>query len=476
MDILTTFEILGSLSATALGYLGLQSRGFGAKYWQIKDPELKISHRDAAYVRRTWPKLARNLKLALRDDVPTVIGSMVAKNGKPEPRIRVPKLQRVTTDHYGIVAEFRTLPGIGLEEFEGKTKYFADAWDMTRVAVHQVKPRVVHVRAVREDPLQEVRVLNRPAKVPSDLTSIPIGIDDYAQMVRLGLKSETGIGVYGAPRRGKTSLVLGLMTALADREEVQFVLADGKVSTGFEGDYYDLGHRCLAVIGDSLEDYNALIKEVAKVRELRQRTIRQELGTPNFWDRGPSRAWPLLFVVIDEGHTYYEQITPAGNNADIKTKNALAAENAYVTADLIKKCGSVGIFFVIATQKPTSDAIPTAIRANLTYRLCLGVREESVAVAALGEDIKKYPDMMPTQFMRNEFRGCAVMVHEDRPGFTRFRNPYTGPQLATQTAYDTKHLVMTRNARLGLTVGRTHLQQLPNDAAALLPPVKEIEN
>jgi hypothetical protein len=35
---------------------------------------------------------------------------------------------------------------------------------------------------------------------------------------------------------------------------------------------------------------------------------------------------------------------------------------------------------------------------------------------------------------------------------------------------------MTRNARLGLTVGRTHLQQLPNDATALLPPVKEIEN
>ena len=86
MDILTTFEILGATSTTGLAYLGAQSRGYGLRYWQIKDPELRVSHRDAAFVRRTWPRLARNLKLALRDDVPTLAQSMLTSGNKqPQP-------------------------------------------------------------------------------------------------------------------------------------------------------------------------------------------------------------------------------------------------------------------------------------------------------------------------------------------------------------------------------------------------------
>lgn len=476
MDILTTFEILGATSTAGLAYLGAHSRGFGLKYWQIKDPEIRTSHRDAAYVRRTWTRLARNLKLALRDDMPTFARSMMTSgNKKPEPRIRVPRLLNVRTDHYGIRAEFRPLPGIGLEEFQAKASYLANEWGMTRVAVDQPNPRTITVRAVRTDPLREVRILNRPARVPSDLRQIPIGIDDYGDIVHLGLESATGVGVYGAPRWGKTSLILGMITALAEREEVQMIIADGKVSTGFEGDYYDIGHRALAVIGGSISDYNVLIKEVEKIRAARQASIRQELGTPNFWNRGPSTAWPLLFVVVDEAHTYFRQLSPAVSK-EIKEQNAMAAENVWLTEQLVKLCGSVGIFFVIATQKPTADAIPTAIRANLTWRMCLGVREPSVAEAALGEEIKQYPDMNPMQFMRNDFRGCAVIGSEDRPGFTRFRNPFTSPELAAVVASDTKYLVMANHGRIPLTVGRAHLGISPESPAALLAPPEQIEN
>ncbi|WP_220136194.1 hypothetical protein, partial [Nocardia gipuzkoensis] len=57
-----------------------------------------------------------------------------------------------------------------------------------------------------------------------------------------------------------------------------------------------------------------------------------------------------------------------------------------LTEDAVKKCGSVGIYFIIATQKPTSDAIPTAIRANLTHGLCLadGDREAGLSGEVLG--------------------------------------------------------------------------------------------
>ena len=131
---------------------------------------------------------------------------------------------------------------------------------------------------------------------------------------------------------------------------------------------------------------------------------------------------------------------------------------------------------MIATQKPTSDAIPTAIRANLTHGICLGVREESVAVAGLGESIKDFPDANPMQFLRDEYRGCASMVSEHNPGFTRFRSPYCTPQLAAQAATHTKHLVAVGAANLPFTIGRAHLDTLPDSPAALLPLEKKTDN
>nr|WP_192963052.1 hypothetical protein [Nocardia sp. 107] len=77
--------------------------------------------------------------------------------------------------------------------------------------------------------------------MPAELNFVPIGVDEYGEMVPLYLAHSTGVGIYGAPRWGKTSLILGLLTAMAEHEEFQIVLADGKVTTGFEGDYAE--HR-----------------------------------------------------------------------------------------------------------------------------------------------------------------------------------------------------------------------------------------
>ncbi|MFE3029366.1 hypothetical protein [Nocardia tengchongensis] len=465
MDILTTFEILGSLSGAGIAYMTADSFGFGAKYWTLRDPEDRRSFRDAAYIRRTWRRLARHLQLALKDDIPTFAQSF---QKKPEVKIRTPKLLAIRSDAYGLFVDFKPLPRIGEEEFAKQAQHLANYWGMVRVGVEQIDPRRIRVRAVRRDPLRIKRSLARPTRVARDLTSVPFALDDYGRTVRLVFESATGVGIYGAPRWGKTSLMLGILTALMGNEEVQFILADGKVSTGFEGDYYDFGHRCLSVIGDSIADYNALIKDIVKLREMRQSVIRQELGVPNFWMAGPSRKWPLIIVVIDEAHSYFKQIKPDGGNSALKEQNALAAENAWLTEDAVKKCGSVGIFFMIATQKPTVDAIPSAIRDNLTHRICLGVATDAVATAALTEEIKDYPEFSPLQFYRNEFRGCGVMKNEDRPGFARWRAPYCGPRLVATAAQITKELVSTDGMGVSLSIGTDHRKALPDTPDELL--------
>ena len=240
MNVLTTFELLGATSGTAIAYMTAQAYGLGAKFWTLRDPEDRRSHRDAAHIRRTWPRLARHLKLDLKDDVPTTLQALASN--KPAPKVRVPRLLAINSDAYGLFVDFKPLPLVGEEEFAKKAQHLANYWGMVRVGVEQIDPRCIRVRAVRRDPLRIKRTLGRPNRVPKDLKFVPFALDDYGRTVRLELESATGVVISGAPRWGKTSLVLSILTALARFEEVQFINADGKVTTGFEGDYYDFGH------------------------------------------------------------------------------------------------------------------------------------------------------------------------------------------------------------------------------------------
>ena len=467
MDMLTTFEALGATSAAGLAYMGAQNYGLGVRHWMLKDADARAAHREAARIRRQWRRLARHVGLSLRDDIPTFLEELFRPaNAAPKVKIKTPALLNVKTGEYGVTVHFRPIPGVGLDEFEKKLPHLRNNWGMGRAKVDQPHPRVIRVRAVRTDPLLQRIMLKDPIVLPSHLAFCPIGISEFGETVTAQIESSTGIGVYGAPRWGKTSLILGMMSAMAQHEEFAFVLADGKTSTGWEGDYYDMGHRCLAVIGDSVADYNQLIKAVEAERIDRQTRIRHQLKVPNIWDVGPSPEWPILVVTIDEAHSYFEQVSPA-TDPKIKARNAIAAENAYITANTVKKCGSVGIFFIIGTQKPTAEAIPTSIRANLTQRLCLGVQEESVAVAALGEGIKDYREAMPMQYMNQRYKGCATTTSEHEPGFTRFRTPYCSPRLAARAAKETHHLVPLQLKQFMLPVGQDHLQLAPADPAAL---------
>ena len=63
-----------------------------------------------------------------------------------------------------------------------------------------------------------------------------------------------------------------------------------------------------------------------------------------------------MLLVIDEAHTFL-----AESKGD-KQRDALSFENRRLVEDLVQKGRSVGICVVLATQKSTGDAIPTAIR------------------------------------------------------------------------------------------------------------------
>ncbi|MPY63261.1 FtsK/SpoIIIE domain-containing protein [Streptomyces spongiae] len=411
-------------------------------WWVVRyvraDVMTRQSIRQAVRVRRGWKRLAPMLKLSATDKTPTAMASLANTDGKPiKPRILVPAL-KVTHDAYGVIARASCLPGVGLEQFQKAAPHLADAWKCTRVAVTQDKPGQVLIRGVRLDPLKFTTEHHPTGDEPEEIARWDLGLDEYAQPVSVDLTQVPGVTVAGLPGFGKTSLINGLICDWAPSPAIQFVCADGKVSTAREGDYAHLVKRMFAFVGDDLEEANALFRSLVELRRARVSAAEPILGVQSMWEVGPSAVWPLVVLIIDEAHTYFRD----HKGSDPKTKKlaALAAENARLVEDLVKKGRSMGILVILATQKSTGDAIPTFIRDVCPIGLSFAQKTAEAAVAALGEDIREWPDANPINLQDRAYVGVASMNHQSQPGFTRIRTPYVSGRDSAYIAARTAHL------------------------------------
>jgi S-DNA-T family DNA segregation ATPase FtsK/SpoIIIE len=426
-----------------------------------RDAQLRRSAIQAATVRRGWSRLARNLGLALVDrtaaqhtpglTTPQPANTPAAKQAKHI----VPKV-RVRPDPYGLVVDITTVPGVGLVEIRNHAQHLADAWGCVRVAVTQPAPGAVRVRAVRRDPLIERTTYEHTTGTDLDIRNVYIGTDEYAAPVNIRLDGVAGIGIYGLPGYGKTSLMLGLISRLAPHPGVQFLLLDGKADDPADGDYGPVIDRFAVALGDDLDEANSLLTELSSHRRHRAANIRTTLGTANMWHKGPSVDWPLLILIIDEANTFFVQVKDGGDKT-LKARNALAAQNATLVEDLVKKGRSVGILVILLTQKGTGDAIPTAIRDVCAVSLAFACRTIDAAVAALGDDIRNHPDANPVALMDEAYIGVASMIVQGRPGYTRVRMPYIHETTAADIIAGTRELVPAAPRELLST--RTFIRQ-----------------
>jgi S-DNA-T family DNA segregation ATPase FtsK/SpoIIIE len=401
------------------------------------DRETRKSMRQAWWIRRRWRRLSRMLGLVVVDPTPTLLGSLlgrrmtqlftagpalatisVDRRGQPAPpRILAPRL-RVRPDPYGVTISARTLPKVGRDEWVKAAGHLANAWGCVRVAVTQTEPGRLVIRAVRRDPLTEPYDSVPSGLAPAALDRWQIGRDEYAGPVDVRLSNVPGISIAGLPGYGKTSLVNGFLAAFAPSTAVQVAVVDGKGGA----DYEDLAGRFFAMAGDDLQAANDVFKRVYELRRRRAECIRGVLGVKNMWHVGPSDRWPLVILVVDEAHTFLAEV-----KGD-KELVALTMENRRLVEDIVKKGRSVGIIALLATQKSTGDAIPTAIRDVCPVALSFAQRTDEAAVAALGADIRQFPDANPVALQDPAYVGVASMVVQGRPGFVRVRTPYVSDQ------------------------------------------------
>jgi S-DNA-T family DNA segregation ATPase FtsK/SpoIIIE len=363
-----------------------------------------------------WMELTHSLGLAY-EAPPRRRGPLVTRC----PRIRL------RSDEYGVVASVETLPGVGFEEYQKNARFIADAWGCHSVQVTRLRPGRIRLRGLLADPLAE-RFEVVPGGGVIDLAALHVGRDEWGEEVTISLSNVSGITIGGLPGYGKTSLIGHWFAQLAPSPAVQFAVLDGKGGA----DYADLGDRCFLRVDDDLEEARTALRGLYELLRARQQAIRSVRGTANAWRDGPSADWPLVLIVVDESHTYVQ----TGRR---QFKDA-AEENGWHLEQLVKKGRSVAMLTVLITQKQTGDAIPTAVRDVCQFALSYACKTDDAAVAALGADIRRYPDVSPVRLVGPEHVGVAVASLPGRPGFTRLRTPLVSEVHVAAIAQDTAHL------------------------------------
>lgn len=401
----------------------------------------RAAMRTAWRVRRSWQRTAREVGLS-QIDQSAKLGAEIPLPGEMRrgrnPRLLIPEI-RVRTDAYGLIIDVKTVGRIGIEEFRKASSYLADHWRVPIVQVEPARPGWLTVRALLRDPLTKPFTHVPEVVDVVDLASWLIGIDQDGGDVSVRCSGVSGVVVSGLAGYGKTALLNGRFCQLAPSPAVQFVLIDGKGGP----DYDDINDRAWRSCKDDPTEARDILAEVVDLMRRRQSEIRPQLGVKNLWHLGPSPAWPLVVVVIDEAHTFFYE-----SKSD-KKADALSAEVARLVEELVRKGRNVGIQTILITQKSTGHAIPTKIRDNCQVAISFAQRTSEAAIAALGSDINDHPHAHPRRLQDPAYIGVASMVAEGRPGFTLVRVPYVADEDAARIATKTAHLATDPAGLLG---------------------------
>ena len=192
-----------------------------------------------------------------------------------------------------------------------------------------------------------------------------IGVDEFGQPVRLPLIYRN-ILVGGEPGAGKSGLLNGVCAHAALSLDCRLVLLDGK--------QVELGQwrACAdAFVGPDIRQALGLLLRVQTMMDNRYAYLlsceRRKIAPDDEF---------LPYVVVCDEIAYFSATT-----GDKKTREEFAA----LLRDLVARGRAVGIIVVAATQRPSSDIIPTSLRDLFAWRFAGRCTTNSSSDIVLGQ-------------------------------------------------------------------------------------------
>lgn len=258
---------------------------------------------------------------------------------------RVPAARRIRNIPSGERFEVRIPRGSSVPHLERAAEVIAAALGVREVRVHRNADNASRAEVIvaRRDPLANSSPPWPHTDTPrgSLWQPIPIGIDEDGEVVTVALP-ERNLLLGGEPGAGK-SVALSLLVASAALDaDCKLWLLDGKLVE------LAIWSRCAeGTAGVSVTEATEVLRGLQVEMDERYDALLQ--AGKRKVERGD--GFPLHVVVCDELAHYL-------TTSDRKERT----EFADVLRDLVSRGRAAGIIVLAATQKPSSDVIPTSIR------------------------------------------------------------------------------------------------------------------
>lgn len=318
-----------------------------------------------------------------------------------------PMLRGATTVPTGIRLRVRLLHGQRPGDYERAADALAAIWKVYRVEVTHgaaagVDPGHVDLILITRDPLLTVpRAETALAADHGDLSAVPLGVDEDGHPWTLRLLDQPGVLIAGVPGAGKSALLTVLLKALVGNTRVIVHGVDLKGGADL-APWRRAGHlRSLATTPVAAVE---LLREVHALHLQRQDLLVRR-GVSKVSDLGLDTSLQLIVVVIDEAADLFGALSAS------REDKAVAAEAAALASTLVRQGRATGITTVLATQKPTADAIPTQVRDACTARIALRCATPEQARAALADAYDAAP-ISPTAIDTGT-PGVAIAANTD---------------------------------------------------------------
>lgn len=368
----------------------------------------------------TWRRVSILTDLAVSHRPPRgLLGDLIVKGEalRPAPpRISFPRATRL-----GLTVMVRLHPGQTPAVFLTASDALAHAWKVHAVRVTSPQRGYVLLTATATDPLA------RPGLVtvkPRMLTAVLGALENGGAWVMDFLLVPHWL-IAGATRSGKSTLLARLVAQLAP-QPVALVGIDCK--GGMELGLF--ANRLSALATSRREAVSVLGALVVETQD-RMRICRTA-GVRSIWELpGKQRPVPVVVLVDELAELYLSDGTRAGK--------AEAEQCSTYLLRLAQLGAALGVHLVIAGQRIGSDLGPgaTALRAQLSGRICHRVNDPGTAEMALG-DLNK-DAVTVAQSITPDEQGVAVCAGPDG-GWSRARSHLTTIEEATTTAAKHSHV------------------------------------
>lgn len=306
---------------------------------------------------------------------------------------RRPRVRKVTRTTFGDRIELALWRGTSVDDLAKVEGVLAASLGVreVRVVADASHRNLVTLSIIRRDPFGSASLASPLLDVNrfSIWQPIPIGIDEDGEVVTLSLP-ERNVLIGGEPGAGKSVALSGLVTACALDSDVDLWLFDGKLV-----ELTQWSACAQSFVGPDVERAIEVLEDLRTNMDRRYQRL-LGLGTRKVSRDGELR---LNVVVIDELALFV---------AGVDKK--LAARFSDLLRDLVARGRAAGVIVLAATQKPSVDIVPSALRDLFGFRWALRCATRDASDTVLGSGWASQG--FSSSDVAGSSRGAGLLLHE----------------------------------------------------------------